>query len=722
MNDSPVSSELYTAETPGSSRLSSKRVRVRGVLYLIRELRIPPASHHRRRSGLVVLIAIVVSHACVPAAQASNCPCTITTVVGTGEEGYGGDGGAALSAQLSILLGLALDPAGNLYVADRRRVRRIDAAGVIETAAGQAPASAQPGSGTSAQIPQPIGLATDAAGNLYITAIDHRVRRVDPAGVIATVAGTGAGGYGGDGGAATSARLNWPWGVATDTIGNLYVTDGANHRVRRIDPAGVITTIAGTGLSGFSGDGGSAVLARLSDPTGVVVDTLGNVYVADAGNNRVRKIDSAGVITTLAGTGASGYSGDGGSAVQAQLDMPSGLAVDASGNLYVADHGNHCVRRIDPAGVVTTVAGTGVSGYSGDGGPASAAQLASPVGLAVDLRGNLYIADSANRRVRKVTVQLGDDHGDSASSATQLDLNSSRRGTIEYTGDVDWFRLETSERRDLRVWTTGSVDTLGFLLDSAGKLVALDDDSGSGYNFSIEATVSAGVYFVRVAAIGSTTGRYVIQESGKPAPFVSQAITVELGRSGESVELATVEGGGYTLGGQRFESGSVVRDSGGHTYRLDFDGTQWSAAWVPEAFTIVLGASGKSVELVTLAQGGFRRVSGSQVMTDGRQPVVRQQASLYRVRFNGHQWEAQFVLETFTFVLGASGESVQMETLDGGDPRIIGGSHARLTELGVQASNGDVYWVTEGANQSSVALGGQAFRPPIRCPCQSRCG
>ncbi len=687
---------------------SCKPARVRSVPVHTRIVR--PADIARPvTSGVIALVALVASHICAPVAHAFGCPCTITTVAGTGEEGYDGDGGPAVGAQLSILLGLAMDQAGNLYVADGQRVRKIDGAGVVETVAGEAPGSAQMGGASSTQIPQQIGLAIDAAGNLYMTGFDHRVRRVDPAGVIATVAGTGVAGYGGDGGAATSARLNWPWGVATDAVGNLYVTDSANHRVRRIDPTGVITTIAGTGLSGYSGDGGSSVLSQLSQPTGVAVDTSGNLYVADTGNNRVRKIDSAGVITTVAGTGASGYSGDGGSAVHAQLNMPSGLAVDAVGNLYVADNRNHSVRRIDPAGVVTTVAGTGVSGYSGDGGPASAAQLASPVGLAVDERGNLYIADSANRRVRKVTPQFADDHGDVASSATHLDLNSSQRGIIEYSGDVDYFRLETSGRRAVRVWTTGSVDTLGLLLDREGELVALDDDSGGGENFSIEATVSAGVYFVRVAATGSTTGRYVIRESGRPAPFVSQAVTVVLGGSGESVELVTVEGGGYTLGGQRFESGTVVRTSGGHTYRLDFDGTQWMALWVPESFMVVLGASGTSVELETLEQGGFRRVGGSRVLTSGREPVVRQQASLYLVRFSGHHWEARFVRETFWFVLGASGESVQMETLDGGDPRIIDGSRVRLIEYGFQASNGDVYVVTEDGIGRALRWDGRRF-------------
>ena len=299
-----------------------------------------------------------------------------------------------------FLMALAVDVAGNLYVADREnhRVQRIDPAGVISTIAGTGEAgfNGDGGPATEARLRLPYGVAVDAAGNLYVADREnHRVRRIDPAGVISTIAGTGEAGFSGDGGLAIEARLWFPSRLAVDAASNLYVADTGNHRVRRIDPAGVISTIAGTGEVGFSGDGGPATEARLNlseYPGGVVVDVAGNLYVADTGNHRVRRIDPAGVISTIAGTGEAGFSGDGGPASEARLNRPFGLAVDEAGNLFVADFENHRVRRINPAGVITTIAGTGDSWFVGDPVPASGAAIGSPDGIAVDAAGKLYVA------------------------------------------------------------------------------------------------------------------------------------------------------------------------------------------------------------------------------------------------------------------------------------------------------------------------------------------
>ncbi len=331
----------------------------------------------------------------------------ISTVAGTGEFGFAGDGGPAATAQLGFLSEVAVDTEGNLYVADTfsHRVRRIDPAGVISTIAGTGEDgfAGDGGPAAKARLNRPFGVAADRAGNLYVADTNnHRLRRIDPTGVISTVAGAYHGGFAGDGGRATAASLNEPRRVAVDAAGNLYVADTFNDRVRRIDPAGVITTIAGTGEPGYSGDGGPAAAARLDAPHGVAVDAAGNIYVADSFNDRVRRIDPEGVITTLAGTGESGYSGDGGPATAARLSVPHGVAVDAAGNIYVADTYNDRVRRIDPEGVITTLAGTGESGYSGDGGPATAARLSVPHGVAVDAEGNLYVADTYNHRVRRI--------------------------------------------------------------------------------------------------------------------------------------------------------------------------------------------------------------------------------------------------------------------------------------------------------------------------------
>jgi PKD repeat protein len=220
---------------------------------------------------------------------------------------------------------------------------------------------------------------------------------------IATIAGSGIAGFAGDGGPALSAQLNEPRGVAVDSQGNVYISDFGNQRLREVSADGRITTLAGNGMSGFSGDGGSpASTSLLHDPTGVAVDDAGNVYFADSGNNRVREISAAGGISTVAGNGLGGYSGDGGPARAAELNLPNGVAVDGKGNVYIADDNNNRIRKVSGDGTITTIAGTGTAGYNGDGLPATAAQLFEPTSVAVDAQGNVYIADFGNGRVREV--------------------------------------------------------------------------------------------------------------------------------------------------------------------------------------------------------------------------------------------------------------------------------------------------------------------------------
>jgi len=336
----------------------------------------------------------------------------ITTVAGTGQQGYSGDGGPATSAQVSFAEGLAVDGAGNLFIAGNNRVRRVSPNGIITTVAGGGSLGGSLGDGgpaISAFLADPRGVAVDGNGNLFIAAGSSAlVRRVSPSGVITTVAGNGQEpGYSGDGGPATSAPLALAGAlstVAVDGAGNLYIADNGNNRVRRVSPSGIITTVAGNGQSGYFGDGGQAISAQLSAPYSVAVDGTGNLFIADYSNNRVRRVSPNGIITTVAGNGQSGYSGDGGPATSAQLDHPYGVAVDAAGNLFIADKNNSLVRRVSPNGIITTVAGNGQSGYSGDGGPASSAQLGSPVGLAVDGAGNLFVADHGNYVVRKISA------------------------------------------------------------------------------------------------------------------------------------------------------------------------------------------------------------------------------------------------------------------------------------------------------------------------------
>ena len=331
----------------------------------------------------------------------------ITTVAGTGESGFGGDGGPAVSAKLAYPFGVAVDGAGNVYISDRtnHRVRKVDSTGVITTIAGTGDFGfgGDGGPAVSAQLRHPLGLAVDGAGNLYFVDLaNHRIRKVDSSGVITTVAGTGEKGFGGDGGQAVSAQLNYPNDVVVDGAGNLYIADASNDRIRKVDSSGIITTVAGTGEKGFGGDGGQAVSARLNTSSGVVLDGAGNLYIADRHNSRIRKVDSSGVITTIAGTGEIGFDGDGGPAVSALLNSPTGVAVDVAGNVYFSDEGNQLIRKVDTSGVITTVAGMRDYGPAGDGGPAVSAWLATPNDVATDGAGNLYISGDYNHLIRKV--------------------------------------------------------------------------------------------------------------------------------------------------------------------------------------------------------------------------------------------------------------------------------------------------------------------------------
>ena len=334
---------------------------------------------------------------------------TISTIAGTGERGYGGDGGPATQAYLNHPRGVAVDGVGNLYIADddNHRIRKVDAAtGTISTLAGTTEVR-DGGPATQAHLIHPLGVAVDADGHVYIADTEnHRIRRVDAStGTISTFAGTGESGDGGDGGPASQAQLSEPEAVAVDGAGNLYIADSANQRIRRVDATtGTISTIAGSGHWDYGGDGGPATEAHLRHPRGVAVDGDGNLYISDSGNHCIRKVDAAtGTISTIAGTGEWGYSGDGGPATRAQLGETVGVAVDGDGNVYIADPGSNRIRKVDAAtGIISTFAGTGEWGYSGDGGPATQAHFEEPHGVALDGDGHLYIADFHNHRIRRV--------------------------------------------------------------------------------------------------------------------------------------------------------------------------------------------------------------------------------------------------------------------------------------------------------------------------------
>jgi len=436
----------------------------------------------------------------------------ITTVAGNGSYGYSGDGGPATAASLASPTCVEVDPAGNLYIADteNNRIRKVDPSGMITTVAGNGSKGyfGDGGSATQASLYDPMGVAVDSSGDLYIAdSYNHRIRKVDPSGIITTVAGNGTSGYSGDGGSATQASLYDPMGVAVDSTGNIYIADSYNHRIRKVDPSGIITTVAGNGSYGYSGDGGPATSAMLDYPGGVAVDPAGNLYIADTGNHCLRKVDPSGRITTVAGNGSYGYSGDGGPATSAMLDYPGGVAVDTSGNIYIADEYNERIRKVDPSGMITTVAGNGSPGYSGDGGPAVDADINNPYGVAVDSTGNLYIADYGNNRVRKV---------DSSGRITTVAGN----GTWAPLGDGG---LATDA--GLRYPSGIAVDSSGDLfiadcwhhrirkVDPSGRITTVAGNGSKGYSGDGGPATSAKLYYPRGVAVDSA-GNLYIADSG----------------------------------------------------------------------------------------------------------------------------------------------------------------------------------------------------------------
>ena len=332
---------------------------------------------------------------------------TIETIAGNGATGYSGNGGPATSAEFNFPNAVGFDNAGNIYVADESNsvIRKINSSGVITTIAGNGVAgfSGNGGQATAAEIRFPEGVWADKRGNVYIADLgNYRIRKVHTTGLISTFAGNGAQGYSGDGGHATSAELWSPYRVAIDTADNIYIADQGENRIRKVDTAGVITTVAGNGISGYSGDAGQATSAELKNPYGLSVDMAGNIFIADCGNNRIRQVTTNGIITTIAGNGTAGFSGDGNQATTAELYGPFGVAADAFGNIFIDDQINNRIREVTSSGIISTLAGNGFAGFSGDGGPATAAEFYSPWDVSVDALGNVFIADEQNQRVREV--------------------------------------------------------------------------------------------------------------------------------------------------------------------------------------------------------------------------------------------------------------------------------------------------------------------------------
>ncbi|CAK8723016.1 hypothetical protein GKODMF_14590 [Candidatus Electrothrix gigas] len=331
----------------------------------------------------------------------------ITTFAGTGSPGYNGDDIPAAEATIDQPDDVSVDRFGNVFIADRsnHRIRKVDTNGIITTVAGNGSSGSEGDGGLAieAELNHPDDVVVDQLGNIFIADTDNnRIRKVDTNGIITTVAGNGTEGSGGDGGPALEAELDYPFEVAVDEVGNIFIVNEieSGDLIRKVDTNGIITTVAGGGSS--TQDNIPAIQAKIGS-AGIVVDQAGNFFIADDSHHRIRKVDASGIITTVAGTGSSGYSGDGGPALEARLDWPKDVALDQAGNLFIADFSNSRIRKVDSNGTITTVAGNGSSGSKGDGGPALEGSLYRPLEVAVDQLGNVFIAEYDHHRIRKVT-------------------------------------------------------------------------------------------------------------------------------------------------------------------------------------------------------------------------------------------------------------------------------------------------------------------------------
>jgi sugar lactone lactonase YvrE len=407
---------------------------------------------------------------------------TITTIAGTGVSGYSGDGGPATAATMHYPQGIAMDGSNNIYFSDDscNCIRKIDAGGTISRFAGTG-AAAYSGDGgpASAAAMMPSGLCFDPSGNLYVADRGNDcIRKIDGSSIITTFAGRGF--SIGSGIPATASRLiAQPEGIACSPGGDIYIGNYVLNSVWVVDPsetiflfAGMLTSAGYIGVSGDSGDGGPATAALLSAPRYIATDNAANVYITDLLNNNIRKVDASGVITTIAGVGASGYSGDGGLATAAQFANPAGIVVSTSGEIFIADRTNNCIRKIDRHGIITTVAGSGGPhsyGYSGDGGPATAALMYAPYGIALDCANNLYITDTKNNRIRRVQLNHAPAFAGGAVETTMACAGVSKDiTTLLAVNDPDSMNTETWS---LLVAPAHGTATAGYVTNSTGSTV-----------------------------------------------------------------------------------------------------------------------------------------------------------------------------------------------------------------------------------------------------------
>jgi sugar lactone lactonase YvrE len=543
---------------------------------------------------------------------------TISTVAGTGIPGFSGDSGPATAALLFKPTDVAIHPNGDLYIADtyNHRIRRVDGTGIITTVAGTG-SFLYNGDGipaVSANLNDPSGIAFDAAGNLYIADTDHdRIRRVDAVtGIITTVAGTGDRGYNGDNQPATLAKINSPYHITLDALGNLFIADDGNHRVRRIDAnTGTITTVAGTGNAGYNGDGQPAASADLQDPRDVVTDAAGNLYIADYGNHRVRIVDPTGMIRTFAGNGVNGFSGDGGLATAASLKGPIGLGRDAAGNIYVADALDERIREVNiQTNIISTVAGNGQSGYSGDGGPAIDAAIAD-ASVIFDAKGRMYIAEYGS---------------DTVSAVDPLGLPSS---ITVFSGSPQTTAVNTGFSQPLVALVTDSRGNpvpfvpVHFTVPFGGASASLSstdvvtNPDGRASVYATANTVVGGPYNVYATALGVNTLKATFtltNTSGVPAAiqFLQQPVDTPAGVAiTPAVTVSLKDASNYPIVGAPIVLGGAPLEGGGAQSTNGSGVATFASLKITVAGTHQLQAIGGGL---TASSSSFRITPGSQIL------------------------------------------------------------------------------------------------------------